>query len=88
MHGLQRDFGIEANVMSYNEHSLSVGEDSSAITYVQMRFGWDQSTFGVGIDDNIVTAALKAIIAGLNRGIELGYLQKPVVGGGAKVVNG
>jgi 2-isopropylmalate synthase len=88
MHGLQRDFGIEANVMSYNEHALSVGEDSSAITYVQMRFGWDQSTFGVGIDANIVTAALKAIIAGLNRGIELGYLQKPVVGGGAKVANG
>jgi LeuA allosteric (dimerisation) domain len=55
---------------------------------VQMRFGWDQSTFGVGIDANIVTAALKAIIAGLNRGIELGYLQKPVVGGEAKVANG
>jgi hypothetical protein len=50
-------------------------------SYVQMRFGWDQSTFGVGIDANIVTAALKAIIAGLNRGIELVYLQKTVGSG-------
>jgi 2-isopropylmalate synthase len=78
MRGLQRDYGIDANVMSYNEHALSVGEDSKAITYVQMRFGWDQSTFGVGIDSNIVTAALKAIVAGLNRGVALGYLNQPV----------
>ncbi len=76
MHGLQKELGIEAHVMSYNEHALSVGEDSQAITYVQLRFGWDQSTFGVGIDSNIVTAALKAIIAGLNRGAELGYLAR------------
>jgi 2-isopropylmalate synthase len=78
MRGLQRDYGIDANVMTYNEHALSVGEDSKAITYVQMRFGWDQSTFGVGIDANIVTAALKAIVAGLNRGVALGYLTEPV----------
>lgn len=77
MHGLQRDLGLEAHVMSYFEHALSVGEDSQAITYVQLRFGWDQSTFGVGVDGNIVTAALKAIIAGLNRGVELGYLVTP-----------
>jgi 2-isopropylmalate synthase len=88
MHGLQRDFGIEAHVMSYNEHALSVGEDSKAITYVQMRFGWDQSTFGVGIDANIVTAALKAIIAGLNRGVALGYLATPVALKAVKVANG
>jgi 2-isopropylmalate synthase len=79
MHGIQRDLGLEAHVMSYNEHALSIGEDSKAITYVQLRFGWDQSTFGVGVDGNIVTAALKAIIAGLNRGIALGFIAAPAL---------
>jgi 2-isopropylmalate synthase len=75
MHALQQRLGIEAHVMSYSEHALSVGEDSKAVAYVQMRFGFDQSTYGVGIDANIVTAALKAVISALNRGAALGHVQ-------------
>ena len=72
MRGLKQAFGIEAQVMSYSEHSLTAGEDSRAVAYVQLKFGWDQSAFGVGIDENIVTAALKALVSGINRGVALG----------------
>jgi 2-isopropylmalate synthase len=75
MGALQDTYGISANVMSYSEHALSLGEDSKAAAFVQMRFGWDQSTFGVGIDANIVTAALKAIISALNRGAMQGFVR-------------
>ncbi len=74
MRAIQQQFGVSANVMSYTEHALSIGEDSKAAAYVQMRFGWDQSAFGVGIDSNIVTAALKAIISALNRGAQQGFV--------------
>ncbi|MGE3603491.1 MAG: 2-isopropylmalate synthase [Lautropia sp.] len=73
MSGLREHFGIDAHVMSYAEHSISAGEDATAVAYVQMRFGWDQSAYGVGIDANIVTAALKAILSAVNRGVALGY---------------
>jgi 2-isopropylmalate synthase len=75
MHALQHRLGVEAHVMSYSEHALSVGEDSKAVAYVQMRFGFDQSTYGVGVDANIVTAALKAVLSALNRGATLGHIK-------------
>jgi 2-isopropylmalate synthase len=86
MHALQQSFGIDAHVQSYAEHSLSTGEDSRAVAYVQLRLGWDQSAFGVGIDENIVTAALKAIVSALNRGAALGMvsLSAPTVQAGAQ----
>ena len=74
MHALQDAFGIDAHVQSYAEHSLNSGEDSRAVAYVQLRFGWDQSAYGVGVDENIVTAALKAIVSAVNRGATLGMV--------------
>ena len=71
---LQTITGIDAKLMSYTEHALSTGEDSQAVAYVQLRFGWDQSAFGVGVHPNIVTAALKAILSAVNRGVAMGYL--------------
>ncbi len=74
MKALREELGIDAHVMSYVEHAVSTGEDSKAVAYMQLRFGWDQSAFGVGVHPNIVTAALKAILSAVNRGVALGYL--------------
>ncbi|HVL59209.1 MAG TPA: 2-isopropylmalate synthase [Burkholderiaceae bacterium] len=77
MRGLASTLRIDAHVMGYTEHALSAGEDSQAIAYVQLRFGWDRSAYGVGVHANIVTAALKAIVSGLNRGIAAGWIEPP-----------
>ena len=62
--------GIEASVMDYVEHTMSVGTDAMAASYVECQVGEDAETqiiWGVGIDSSITTSALKAIISAINR---------------------
>ncbi|WP_346966137.1 2-isopropylmalate synthase [Bifidobacterium angulatum] len=64
------NFGIEASVMDYAEHTMSVGTDAMAASYVECQVGEDAETqiiWGVGIDSSITTSALKAIISAINR---------------------
>ena len=39
------------------------GEDATAVAYVQLRVGGDCTVYGVGLDPNIVTATLKAVVS-------------------------
>ena len=64
------NLGIEASVMDYVEHTMSVGTDAMAASYVECQVGEDTETqiiWGVGIDSSITTSALKAIISAINR---------------------
>ena len=64
------NLGIEASVMDYMEHTMSVGTDAMAASYVECQVGEDAETqiiWGVGIDSSITTSALKAIISAINR---------------------
>ncbi|HEY6236822.1 MAG TPA: alpha-isopropylmalate synthase regulatory domain-containing protein, partial [Candidatus Elarobacter sp.] len=58
---LQRAFGIDVHVKDYHEHALRAGEDASAVAYVEVAVD-GESRWGVGIDANIVTASLTAIV--------------------------
>jgi len=63
-------------VQAYEEHSLGSGADAKAIAFVELSTRDDTgSYFGVGIDANIVTASIKAIVSGLNRGCREGRLR-------------
>jgi len=55
-------------LLAYEERSLGQGADARAVAFVEMA-GGDQpgSTHGVGIDDNIVTASIFAVLSGINR---------------------
>ncbi|MBM6700132.1 2-isopropylmalate synthase [Bifidobacterium pullorum subsp. saeculare] len=64
------DFGVEASVMDYVEHTMSVGTDAMAASYVECQVGEADDTqivWGVGIDSSIITSSLKAIISAINR---------------------
>ena len=64
------NLGIVASVMDYVEHTMSVGTDAMAASYVECQVGEDAETqiiWGVGIDSSITTSALKAIISAINR---------------------
>ena len=54
-------------VVDYHEHAITRGADAKAVTYIEIKVGEGRAIFGVGIDSNIVTASLKAILSGLNR---------------------
>jgi 2-isopropylmalate synthase len=65
--------GVPAKVQSYEERSLSEGAGSRALAIVEIAIeGVAGSSFGAGIDGNIVTASLLAIVAGINRGLAKG----------------
>ncbi len=56
----------EIRVLDYAEHALSAGGDAMAAAYVECAIG-HQIVWGVGLDANIVTASLKAVISAVNR---------------------
>jgi len=58
--------GYDVRVLDYAEHALSSGGDAIAAAYVECAVN-DQILWGVGLDANIVTASLKAVIGAINR---------------------
>jgi len=55
-------------VLDYYEHALSAGGDAKAAAYLECEVG-DRIYWGVGIDPSTTTAALKAVISAVNRGL-------------------
>lgn len=61
---------MPAKIQSYEERSLGQGADCRAIAIVELAVdGIPGSTFGAGLDPNIVTASVRAILAGINRSL-------------------
>jgi 2-isopropylmalate synthase len=58
--------GHEVRVLDYAEHALSAGGDARAAAYVECAVG-ERILWGVGVDSNIVTASLKAVVSAVNR---------------------
>jgi len=55
-------------VHSYEERALGLGADAKASAIVEMAIeGLPTSTYGIGMDANIVTASVRALISGANR---------------------
>jgi len=77
VHALREGFDIDIHVLNYHEHGVGAGEDATAVAYVQLRVGDDQTAYGVGLDPNIVTATLKAVVSGVNRAVSRGQLALP-----------
>ncbi len=65
--GLVDHIGTPLRVLGYHEHSIGSGAGARAVAYVELRVDEAQTLFGVGIDTNIVSASLKAIVSGLSR---------------------
>ena len=57
----------QVRVLDYHEHALGSGANAQAVAYLELRIDAQHTVFGVGIDANIVSASLKAILSGLQR---------------------
>jgi 2-isopropylmalate synthase len=64
--GLSHVTGQSVRVLDYHEHAVSSGANARAVAYLELRVG-DRTLFGVGIDSNIVSASLKAVVSGVQR---------------------
>ncbi|MGB4947932.1 MAG: 2-isopropylmalate synthase [Candidatus Competibacter denitrificans] len=67
---LNRHCGLDVKVVDYHEHAMGAGANATAVCYVEVRMDGEPATrFGVGIDSNIVTASLRAVISAVNRAL-------------------
>lgn len=65
---LMHAVGAPVRIQHYEERALTQGADARAVAVAEMA-GADVagSAFGVGIDANLVTASIRAVISGVNR---------------------
>ena len=66
--GIMADQGIEITLYDYVEHALSAGGDALAAAYVELNVN-GKRLWGVGIDADISTASLKAVVSAVNRAV-------------------
>jgi len=63
---LKADCGIDIEIIDYQEHALRQGSDSQAVAYVECRTPDKRVVFGVGIDGDVSTASVKAVLSAAN----------------------
>jgi len=64
---LGRDAGLATEITDYSEHALGEGADARAVAYVETKMPGGKTRWGVGVDANIVTASLRAVVSAVNR---------------------
>jgi 2-isopropylmalate synthase len=69
---MNKEFGLDLRVVDYQEQAISKGASASAMAFVEIQFGESESVFGAGMNPNIVTASLDAILSAVNRALRLG----------------
>ena len=55
------------DVIDYNEHAIGNGADAQAAAYVECRTADGRTIFGVGLDTDIATASVRAVLSAANR---------------------
>ena len=63
---LNERYGLGLEVVDYTEHALNKGTESHAVAYVECKTEDDRRIFGVGINGDIATASVKAILSAAN----------------------
>ena len=67
---LESDCDVELEVVDYSEHALRNGSDAQAAAYVECRTPDGRTVFGVGIDTDVSTASVKAVLSAANGSAE------------------
>jgi len=60
--------GHSIRVIDYHQHAIGTGADARAVAYMEVRVDESRTLFGVGVDADIISASLKAIVSGVTRG--------------------
>ena len=64
---LMKDYKNEFTINSYSEHSCGDTSGAKAVAYIEIQTQDTLSCYGVGADNNIATASIKAMFCALNR---------------------
>lgn len=63
--------GMAIDLLDYVEHTLSASGDAQAAAYIEVKVDDGDPLWGVGIDGDIATASLKALISAVNRALRV-----------------
>ncbi len=67
VNGIREAWGGEFDVVDYTEHAIGSGADAQAVAYVESVGEDGTLRWGLGIDSNITTASLLAVLAAFER---------------------
>lgn len=67
---LKQHLGIEYSNLTYEEHALTAGSSSQAITYLSITFKDSRTVWGAGIHDDIIASSINALFSAINRGMK------------------
>jgi len=67
VHAIRTGLGGALDVVDYAEHAMGQGSEATAVAYVETIDGEGNLRWGVGIDPNIITASLRAVLGALER---------------------
>ena len=63
---LKDSFGVELSVRDYTEHAIGAGSDARAAAYVECTGADGSVIWGVGIDEDVATASVRAMLSAAN----------------------
>lgn len=64
---IQNNLAIEYSNLAYSEHALEIGSSSRAMAYIGINGKDGKTIWGAGMDTDIITASVKALISAINR---------------------
>ncbi|MBM4420649.1 MAG: 2-isopropylmalate synthase [Chloroflexi bacterium] len=67
VHALKHDLGVDLEVLDFAEHAVTAGTDATAVAYVEAKDPGGRVRWGVGMDNSILTASLRAVLSAVNR---------------------
>ena len=67
---IQSYTGLKYSISTYTEHALEVGSSSKAVSYVEILSDDGKSFWGTGVDTDIVTSSIKALVSAVNNMIK------------------
>ena len=62
--------GVEYTINTYTEHALEIGSASKAVSYVEITDKDGKSFWGTGIENDIITSSIKALVSAVNNMIK------------------
>ena len=67
VHGIRQEWSEVFDVVDYTEHAIGRGADAEAVAYVESVNGHGDLKWGIGVDSNITTASLLAVLSAFER---------------------
>ncbi|RJY08388.1 2-isopropylmalate synthase [Aurantiacibacter aquimixticola] len=69
---LRDSFGVAMEVIDYSEHAIGSGVDANAAAYIEWEAPDGRTGWGVGLDEDVATAGVRALLSAANSASKAG----------------